>query len=118
MNGAGDAGFRPHRLLRHAQLQSILATKGPRRKLWLKRGNRMEAAAERHVLECSDGVRLLGFHSRQPEGREPKALALLSEEQKRLNPTSHLDAGIIRNEQWYADNYDAALGTWLDAIAG
>jgi len=77
VKGSGDAGFRPHRLLRHAQLQSILATKGPRRKLWLKRGNRMEAAAERHVLECSDGVRLLGFHSRQPEGRQPKALALL-----------------------------------------
>ena len=76
MSAAGDAGFRPHRLLRHAQVQSILATKGPRRKLWLKRGSRMEAVAERHVLECSDGVRLLGFHSRQSD-RAPKALALL-----------------------------------------
>ncbi len=71
------AGFRPPLLLRHAQLQSILATKSPRRKLWLKRGSRMESAAVRHELDCGDGVRLAGFHSRQPEGVPSRGLALL-----------------------------------------
>jgi predicted alpha/beta-fold hydrolase len=77
VSAAGDAGFRPHRLLRHAQVQSILATKGPRKKLWLKRGSRMEAVATHHVLDCGDGVRLTGFHSRQPDGRAARALVLL-----------------------------------------
>lgn len=61
-------------------------------------------------------VKLLDLMGNGPAN--PKTLALLTEEQKRLNPTSNLDAGIIRNEQWYAEHYDAALGTWLDAIAG
>ncbi|AXQ28968.1 alpha/beta fold hydrolase [Solimonas sp. K1W22B-7] len=72
-----DAGFRPPLLIRHAQLQSLLATKSPRRKLWLKRGSRMEAVATRHELDCGDGVRLAGFHSRQPAEQASRGLALL-----------------------------------------
>ncbi|HSW14564.1 MAG TPA: alpha/beta fold hydrolase [Solimonas sp.] len=69
--------FRPSALIRHAQVQSILATKSPRRRLWLRRGNQMEAVATRHELDCGDGVRLLGFHSRQPAATPSRGLALL-----------------------------------------
>jgi len=69
--------FRPSWLLRGAQLQSILATKGPRRRRWLRRGSRMDAVAQRHVLDCGGGVRLVGYHSRQPEGVTPRGLVTL-----------------------------------------
>lgn len=72
----GD-GFAPSWLIRNTQVQSILATKGPRRRLWLDRGNRMEAVQEHHVLDCGDGVRLTGMHSRQPEGTVPRGLVVL-----------------------------------------
>lgn len=69
--------FRPVWLLRHTQLQSALATKSPRRALWLRRGSRMEASATHHVLDCGDGVRLSGWHSPQPAGRESLGLCVL-----------------------------------------
>jgi putative spermidine/putrescine transport system substrate-binding protein len=47
----------------------------------------------------------------------PKAIALLTDAQKRLNPTSHLDTAVIRSEKWYAETYDDALNAWLDAVA-
>lgn len=72
----GD-GFAPSWLVRHHQVQSLLATKGPRRRLWLKRGSQMEAVQTRHILECRDGVKLTGVHSRQPEGSTPRGLAVL-----------------------------------------
>ncbi|MBV8063402.1 MAG: alpha/beta fold hydrolase [Nevskia sp.] len=69
--------FRPSWLIANPQLQSILATKGPRRRKWLRRGSRMDAVAQRHVLDCGDGVRLAGYHSRQPEGVTPRGLVTL-----------------------------------------
>jgi predicted alpha/beta-fold hydrolase len=72
----GD-GFAPSWLIRNTQVQSILATKSPRRRLWLKRGSRMEAVAQHHVLDCGDGVRLTGLHSPQPEGIAPRGLVVL-----------------------------------------
>jgi len=69
--------FQPHRLIRHPQVQSILATKSPRKRLWRRRGSLMEQIATPHVLDAGDGVRLSGWHSRQPEGVTPRGLALL-----------------------------------------
>lgn len=63
--------------IRHAQVQSILATKSPRRRLWLKRGSQMESAAQHHLLDGGDGVRLSGYHSRQPQGIAPRGLVVL-----------------------------------------
>lgn len=77
MNESGHPGFTPSWLIRHAQVQSILATKGPRKRLWLKRGSQMEAVQQWHVLDCGDGVRLTGMHSRQPEGQAPLGLVVL-----------------------------------------
>ncbi len=72
-----NADFQPSWFLRNAQVQSVLATKGPRRQRWLRRGSQMEALQQWHVLECADGVRLTGFHSPQPPGVEPRGLVVL-----------------------------------------
>lgn len=68
--------FRPHALLRHPQIQSILATKRPHKGAWRRRGSQMEALAEQQLLDCGDGVRLCGWYSRQPE-RAARALVVL-----------------------------------------
>jgi predicted alpha/beta-fold hydrolase len=69
--------FRPPWWVRHPQLQSALATKSPRRRLWLRRGSTMEAVAREHLLDCGAGVRLVGYHSAQAAGRAPRGLAVL-----------------------------------------
>lgn len=63
-----QSDFKPSFWLRHHQIQSILATKSPRRRLWLKRGSQMETVAKWHVLEADSGVRLTGMHSPQANG--------------------------------------------------
>lgn len=77
MSDGGDSGFTPSWLIRHAQVQALLATKGPRKRLWLKRGSQMEAVQQWHVLDCGGGVRLTGMHSRQSEGVKPNGLVVL-----------------------------------------
>ncbi len=69
--------FRPSWLIANPLLQAILSTKGPRRRRWLKRGSRMDAVAQRQVLDCGGGVRLAGYHSRQPEGAASRGLVTL-----------------------------------------
>ncbi len=59
--------FQPARLIRHPQIQSILASKSPQRKRWLKAGSTMEAVAQFHELDAGDGVRLTGYLSRQAQ---------------------------------------------------
>jgi predicted alpha/beta-fold hydrolase len=77
MSKSVTPSFTPSLLVRHTQVQSILATKGPRKRLWLKRGSQMEAVQQWHVLDCGDGVRLSGMHSRQPEGTRPNGLVVM-----------------------------------------
>ncbi|WP_075217351.1 ABC transporter substrate-binding protein [Mongoliimonas terrestris] len=47
----------------------------------------------------------------------PAADALLTAEQKRINPMSHLDKSFIVNTPWYAEHYDDLLTEWLDLIS-
>ncbi len=67
--------FQPARLIRHPQIQSILASKSPQRRRWLKAGSTMEAVAQFHELDAGDGVRLTGYLSRQ--ARDPRGLVVL-----------------------------------------
>lgn len=67
--------FEPRWPLRHAGVQSALASFKPRN--WPKRGHRMARAAVRHVLDCGEGVRLMGLHSAQPAGAPAKGLVVL-----------------------------------------
>lgn len=67
--------FQPQWPLRHAHVQSALASFKPRN--WPRRRHAMAAAATAHVLDCGDGVRLMGYHSPQPVGAAPRGLAVL-----------------------------------------
>lgn len=65
--------FEPRWPLRHAHVQSALASS--RLRNWGRRGHRMARAARQQVLDCGEGVRLLGLHSRQPGA--PRGLVVL-----------------------------------------
>lgn len=67
--------FEPIWPLRHAQVQSALASIKLRN--WPRRGHAMARHAQQHVLDCGDGVRLMGLHSPQPASATPKGLVIL-----------------------------------------
>lgn len=69
------ADFQPRPLLRNAHVQSALASVGPRRWFARRRGTGLLAAATDYLLDCGDGVRLLGHYS-APEG-DPRGLVVL-----------------------------------------
>ncbi|GAC1623090.1 MAG: alpha/beta fold hydrolase [Nevskia sp.] len=71
------ACFRPNPLLAPQLIQTILGSKRPAQRIWLKRGSLMEASERQHLLDCGDGVRLTGMYSRQPPAREPRGLVVL-----------------------------------------
>jgi putative spermidine/putrescine transport system substrate-binding protein len=50
----------------------------------------------------------------------PAASTMLTPEQQRIDPgfPANLSKQIIRDEMWYANNYDNALNKWIDAISG
>ncbi|MBN8886877.1 MAG: alpha/beta fold hydrolase [Rudaea sp.] len=74
---AQPAIFRPHRWLRNPHVQSVLASSGVRRYFFRHRGALVENGASEHLLDCGDGVRLQGFHTRQTALPQPRALAIL-----------------------------------------
>ncbi|MCF4166309.1 extracellular solute-binding protein [Zavarzinia compransoris] len=85
----------------------------------IPKGGKKLDIAQKFIASTQDPKRQITLLDALGNGpANPAALPLLTEEQKRINPTSHLDVGVIRNEQWYAENYDNELNTWLDAIAG
>jgi uncharacterized protein len=65
------ADYRPPRLLRNPHVQSVLASSGVRRLLFRRRMSMLERGVSEHVLDCGDGVRLLGLHT--PQRALPKA---------------------------------------------
>jgi predicted alpha/beta-fold hydrolase len=69
--------FRPRGLIANPHLQSVLASSSLRRNLAHRRRARLEGDATPHVLDCGDGVRLLGVHSRQTVQPAPRGLAVL-----------------------------------------
>ena len=73
---AALAAFSPSFGLRHASLQSTLASKRPVHRLWRKRGLDLNALSTAHVLDCGDGVRLTGRHAPAPRA-ESRGLVVL-----------------------------------------
>lgn len=73
------ASFAPPAWLVNAHLQSILPSLRLRRPLLMRRARRMLACAETQIVDCGDGVRLLGHYSSQAAaGRAPaRDLAIL-----------------------------------------
>lgn len=46
----------------------------------------------------------------------PAAAPMLTDEQRAIDPTSHIAEGLVHDAQWYADNYENEMYTWLDAV--
>lgn len=133
-SGTRIGEFKPHWALRGAMLQSILATKSPRRRRWLKRDGLMEAHAQHHLIDAGDGVRLGGYHSPQPAGASTRGLVVLihgwegSHESSylysmacavyaagydvfRLNLRDHGDSHHLNREFFHSARIDEVLGT-------
>jgi predicted alpha/beta-fold hydrolase len=68
--------FLPPRLLRNAHVQSILPTLKWRQPLLKRRGRALMAATKEHVLDCGDGVRLLGLHSKHGDHQRPLVMLM------------------------------------------
>ncbi len=69
--------FRPRRWLRNPHVQSLLASSGIRRVLFRRRRALLENGAVEHILDCGNGVRLQGFHTRQTALPQARALVVL-----------------------------------------
>ena len=69
--------FAPPRWLRNPHVQSILASSGLRRLLARRARRAIERGAVEHVIDCGDGVRLQGFHSKQTARPEARGLVVL-----------------------------------------
>lgn len=63
MTQASEIPFQPTRALKNPHVQSFLASAGPRRLVVRKRAAQLLATAETHVLDCGDGVRLMGDYN-------------------------------------------------------
>ncbi|MGA9334188.1 MAG: alpha/beta fold hydrolase [Rudaea sp.] len=69
--------FNPPFWLRNPHVQSILASSGVRRWVFRRRRATLDDAATEHILDCSDGVRLQGFYTRQQVSDPSRALVVL-----------------------------------------
>ncbi|MBS0395897.1 MAG: alpha/beta fold hydrolase [Proteobacteria bacterium] len=74
--GAGPHSFEPPLGLRNPHLQTILASLAPRRWFVERRARSLAAASEDVVLDCGEGVRLLGHHAVAREGNGELVLLL------------------------------------------
>lgn len=76
---ASDATFTPPGWLSNAHLQSILPSLRLRRPLLMRRARELLACAQTQIVDCGDGVRLMGHYSSQTAaGRAPaRDLAIL-----------------------------------------
>jgi len=71
--------FQPPAWLSHRHLQSVLPTLPLRRAPVERRARHVIAASRQLVLDCGDGVRLMGWYAEPPAtaGQEPQRLAVL-----------------------------------------
>lgn len=69
--------YQPPRLLRNPHVQSVLASSGVRRVLYRRHLSALERGAAEHVLDCGEGVRLLGLHTPQRTHARARGLVVL-----------------------------------------
>ncbi len=71
--------FRPPPWLRSGHLQSILPSMAPRRAIVIRNARALLDASRDVLVDCGDGVRLLGHYSPQPDGdnAHPRELVLM-----------------------------------------
>lgn len=74
---AAGVTFSPPRWIANAHLQSILPSLRIRRPFLLRRARNLLAASDTRILDCGDGVRLLGHYSSQSAAGRPAAKDLV-----------------------------------------
>jgi uncharacterized protein len=77
MTLAPSAAFAPPAWLVNAHLQSIVPSLRLRRPLVARRARDMLGCAQTQIIDCGDGVRLLGHHSSQAAAGRPPARELV-----------------------------------------
>jgi uncharacterized protein len=77
MTLAPSAAFAPPSWLVNAHLQSIVPSLRLRRPLVARRAREMLACAQTQIIDCGDGVRLLGHYSSQAAAGRPPARELV-----------------------------------------
>lgn len=68
--------FSPPLLLRNGHTQSILNSTGPRRWLLARDGYALAAQAETRLLDCGNGIRLIGAYNKSPESTDSMVVLL------------------------------------------
>ena len=71
------ADFQASGLLRNPHLQSVLASVPPRRSLVRRRAGVFSAASQDIIVECGDGVRLLGHVALAPNGGNGRMIVMI-----------------------------------------
>lgn len=71
------ADYTPPRWLRNPHVQSVLASSGVRRVLHGSRLSALDRGASEQVLDCGNGVRLLGVHTAQTALAHSRGLVIL-----------------------------------------
>lgn len=90
--------FSPPRFLRNGHVQSVVSSLAFRRPLLRRRAKTLLACSREHILDCGDGVRLMGLHSAHP------------------NPSNESRPLVVLLHGWegHADsNYVLSLGSYL-----
>lgn len=83
----------------------------------IPKGCRDVDLAQKFIASCHAPERQIRYLELTGNGpANPAVLPLLTEEQKRINPVSHMDVAFLQNVEWYATQHEAALFTWLDHI--
>ncbi|TJV46110.1 MAG: ABC transporter substrate-binding protein [Mesorhizobium sp.] len=82
----------------------------------IPKGSKHVAATQKFIASAQAPDRQIKLLEALGNGpANPQALATLNDDQKRVNPTSHLDVGVVEDMKWYADNYDEAVDKWTNA---
>jgi putative spermidine/putrescine transport system substrate-binding protein len=82
----------------------------------IPKGSKHVAATQKFIASAQAPdrqIKLLELLGNGPVN--PSALGDLTDEQKRLNPTSHLEIALVEDMKWYADNYDDSVDQWMTA---
>jgi len=91
--------FSPPVWLRNALVQTVLASS----RLRALGANPMAAAARETIVDAGRGVRLLGFHSPQPEGKSRRGLVVLLHGWEGSADSTYL---LATGRRLYADGFD------------
>ncbi len=95
--------YQPPRFLRNPHVQSVLASSGVRRVLFRRRLSVLERGTREYLLDCGDGVRLLGLHTPQSALARARGLVVLLHGWEGSARSSYL---LHTGSRLLADGYD------------